>query len=68
MGRTRDVASHVFETMAHLASREKQKGHAFTYTHTYVCAFSKLKERTVMGLRGVYTTTMDVIFIVGSSR
>lgn len=36
MGRTGDVvASRVFEAMAHLASREKQKGRAFTRTYTY---------------------------------
>lgn len=54
MGRTRDVvASRVFE--AHLASQEKQKDRAFTYTYA-LGASSELGERTVMGLRGVYTT------------
>lgn len=39
MGRTRDVvASRIFEAMAHLVSRKKQKDHTVTYTrtHTYV--------------------------------
>lgn len=49
MGRTRDVvASRVFEAVAHLASHEKQKDHAFTYTHT-LARPSELRERTVMG-------------------